>query len=156
MENLYFRVLHGSAEALRGNVQKYSSLPPFDCTFSIKHFCHNYIIKSDKCLLELQLELLGSLVDKVSGLSNKFVLSVFHRLSTRHYLHLLLSTGACSTAPAAIDRYLLHAERSSANQPHAAAAVDRWDRRTDARPLQGSCCTYYAGSVNRTLCVENM
>ena len=58
-------------------------------------------------------------------------------LSTRHYLQLLLSAVACSTAPtalAAIDRYFLPAGRSAANPPAAVAAVDRWDRRTDARP----------------------
>ena len=37
-------------------------------------------------------------------------------------------------APAAVDRYLLPAGSSAANQPHAAVAVDRRDRRTDTRP----------------------
>ena len=37
---------------------------------------------------------------------------------------------ACSTAPAAIDRYLLTAERAAANPPAAVADDDRWDRRT--------------------------
>jgi len=40
-------------------------------------------------------------------------------------------------APAVIDRYLLPAGRSAANQPHAAAAVDRWDRQTDGRTDTG-------------------
>jgi len=44
-----------------------------------------------------------------------------------------LSIGACSTAPAAIDQYLLPTGRSAANPPVAVAAVDRWDRRTDGR-----------------------
>jgi len=34
---------------------------------------------------------------------------------------------------AAIDRYFLPTRRSAANPPHAAAAVDRWDRQTDGR-----------------------
>ena len=35
------------------------------------------------------------------------------------------------------------------NPPHAAAAVERWDRRTDARPLH--CArAYYVGSVSNT------
>jgi len=39
----------------------------------------------------------------------------------------------CSTASAAIDRYLLPAGCSVANQPAAVAAVNRWYRQTDAR-----------------------
>jgi len=51
---------------------------------------------------------------------------------------LLLSAGACCTTIAArlqlhID--LLHAGCSAANPPHAAAAVDRWDRQIDRRTL---------------------
>ena len=55
----------------------------------------------------------------------------------------LLSAGACSTAPAVIDRSISAAEcrrrRSAVNQQIAAvAAVDRWDRQTggqaDGRP----------------------
>ena len=34
-------------------------------------------------------------------------------------------------APAAVDRYLLPAGRSAANPPHVAAAVNRWDRRSN-------------------------
>jgi len=41
---------------------------------------------------------------------------------------LLLSAGACCTAPAAVDRHLLPARRSTANPPHAAA--DRWVTQT--------------------------
>ena len=65
--------------------------------------------------------------------------SVFslRQLSTRRYPHLLLSASACSTAPitqrAAIDRFLLPAGQLAANTPPAVAAVDRWDRQTDAR-----------------------
>ena len=49
-----------------------------------------------------------------------------------------------AAAPAAVDRYVLRAERSAAKPPpHAAAAVERWDRQTDrqtdARPLHKSC-----------------
>jgi len=35
------------------------------------------------------------------------------------------------SAPAAIDRYLLVAERSAATPPAAVVAIDRWDRQTD-------------------------
>jgi len=41
---------------------------------------------------------------------------------------LLLSAGACCTAPAAVDRYILPAERSATNPLAAVAAVDRVDR----------------------------
>ena len=46
---------------------------------------------------------------------------------------------------AAIDRYRLHAGRPAANSPHAAAAVDRWDRQTDGRAPY--LAAYYANSV---------
>ena len=59
-------------------------------------------------------------------------------------------------APAAVDRHLLPARRSAANPPHAAQAVERWDReadgRTDARPLHRPCSAYYAAvpiTINR-------
>jgi len=39
-----------------------------------------------------------------------------------------------SHAPAAIDRYLLPAELTTANPPHAAAAVDSCGRQTDGHP----------------------
>jgi len=64
---------------------------------------------------------------------NKSLLSLLRRLSTGRYLHLLLSAGACSTAPAAVSRYLLPAGRSAANPPATVAAVDRWDRQTDGQ-----------------------
>jgi len=38
------------------------------------------------------------------------------------------------SASAAVDRYLLPAGRSAANQPAATVAIDRWDRQTDGRP----------------------
>jgi len=56
---------------------------------------------------------------------------------------LLLGTGA--------RRFLLlapSARHSAANPPHAAAAVDRWDRQTDARPFRRPCSADYAGSVD--------
>ena len=41
-----------------------------------------------------------------------------------------------ATAPSLLgDRYVLPAKHSAANPPHAAAAVERWDRRTDGRPI---------------------
>jgi len=36
-------------------------------------------------------------------------------------------------APAAVDRYVLPAERSAANPPHAAVAVERQDRQVKGR-----------------------
>ena len=44
--------------------------------------------------------------------------------------HLLLSAGACSTAPAAIDRYR---RALSSILAGVVAAVSRWDRQTDGR-----------------------
>jgi len=41
----------------------------------------------------------------------------------------------CSAKPAAFDRYIMPAGRSAAKPP-AVAVVNRWYRRTDARPLQ--------------------
>jgi len=38
----------------------------------------------------------------------------------------------------------------AANPPVAIAAVDGWDRQTDARPLHRPCSTYCAGSINNT------
>jgi len=40
---------------------------------------------------------------------------------------------------------------SAANAPHPAAAVDRWDRQTDARHLHRPFSSYYADSVNYCL-----
>jgi len=53
-------------------------------------------------------------------------------------------------APAAVDRHLLPARRSAANPLVTAAAVDRRDRQTDARPLHTPCSAYYA-AVSVTL-----
>ena len=52
-------------------------------------------------------------------------------------------------AAPAVDRYLLSAAHSAANLLH--AAVDRWDRQTDAPPFHKPCCSYYTGSVNNTI-----
>jgi len=50
-----------------------------------------------------------------------------------HAAPLLLDAGR-----AAIDRYLLHAGPTAANPPHAAAAVDTWNRQTDTVPLHSA------------------
>jgi len=55
------------------------------------------------------------------------------------------SAGACYRSIGPIS--CPHSARP-ANPPHASAAVDRWDRRTDARPFHRPCSAYYAGSVN--------
>ena len=58
---------------------------------------------------------------------------------------------------AAIDPYLQPAGRSAANPPIAAAAVDRWDRRTNTRPFHRPCSVCYAGSVsNFSHCLEHL
>ena len=45
------------------------------------------------------------------------------------------AAGRRAAAPAAVDRYVLRAERSAAKPPHAAAAVKRGtDRQTEGRP----------------------
>ena len=52
---------------------------------------------------------------------------------------------------AAVDRYLLPAGRSAANPPHAAAAIDRWDRHTtDGHRTHRPCSAYCAGSANNS------
>jgi len=61
------------------------------------------------------------------------VLSILRRLSTGLYPHLLLSAGACSTAPAAIHRYLLPTGRSAANPLAAVATYDRSMGQTGGR-----------------------
>jgi len=77
-------------------------------------------------------------------------MSLLRRLSTWSYPHLLSSAGACSTAAAAVDRYLLTAGRSAANPPATVAAVDRWDwdRRMDGRTPDRYVDP--AGSVNNS------
>jgi len=57
-----------------------------------------------------------------------------------------LNAGACSTAPAAVRRYLLLAGRSAANRaPPLLRSIDRTDRhrdgRTDTRPLRCGATT---------------
>ena len=54
----------------------------------------------------------------------------------------------CYWAPVpAIDRYLLSAAHSAARPPHAAAAVDRWDRQTDTRPFHRPYSAFCSGGV---------
>ena len=56
---------------------------------------------------------------------------------------------------AAVDRYLLPAGRSAANPPHAAAAIDRWDRHTtDGHRTHTPCSAYCAGSANNSFFPE--
>jgi len=75
-------------------------------------------------------EALGRYIDparQTMRAASTSLLSLLCRLST---WHLLLSTGACSTAPA---RYLPPTGRSAGNPPAASDAVDRWGRQTDGR-----------------------
>ena len=68
---------------------------------------------------------------------------------------------ACPTRRAAIGRYLLPAGPTAANPPHAAAAVDRRDGRTDGRtagrcvnPLCQRCVLPHAVlAVSATACI---
>jgi len=61
-------------------------------------------------------------------------------------------------ALAVVDRYLLPTGRSAANPPAAAAAVDRWDGRTDGRTV--GCSTVSSTAVRvlsgpcQQVCVE--
>ena len=68
-----------------------------------------------------------------------FTRTVHAPISTDTVTHLSANRVRCiqgvpmKNNPATIDRYLLPARRSAANQPHAAAAVDRRDRQTNGR-----------------------
>ena len=62
---------------------------------------------------------------------NESLFSLLRRLSTWHCPHLLLSAGACCTAPAVVIDIYLPAGRSAANPPATVAAVDRWERWTN-------------------------
>ena len=68
--------------------------------------------------------------------SNKSVFSLLRRLLTRRCPHLLLSAGTYSRAPERACSYRsISFALGALNSKPADAAVDRWDRRTDARPL---------------------
>jgi len=56
-------------------------------------------------------------------------------------------------ARAAVDRRRMPAGRPAANTPHAAAAVDRWDRQTDGRTLNRLIdpAEYYVSSFNNSI-----
>ena len=65
--------------------------------------------------------------------------------STRHH-----ATRICCWAPARLQLPIdiwRKRSRSAANQPHAAAAIDRRDRQTDTWPLYGPCSAYHASIV---------
>jgi len=67
------------------------------------------------------------------------------------YSHLLLSAGARSMAPAAIDRYPLHTPALSskpADRRCCCRSMGQTDGRTDSRSLHRPCSAYYTGSVN--------
>ena len=67
---------------------------------------------------------------------------------------LLMSTGACDRYRSIAGTRRPTARRAAANQPHAAAAVDRHDRQSDGRTPDRShkpCFAYYPGSVNKLL-----
>ena len=61
--------------------------------------------------------------------------------------------GACSTAPAAIDRYLLHTPALSSKltgRRCCCRSMEQTNGRTDARPLHRPCSAYYAGGVSNS------
>jgi len=66
---------------------------------------------------------------------NESVLSFLRRLSTRRCPHSLLSTGACSTAPAAIDVDISCRQGpwQQTRRPPLLLSIDVTDRRTDRR-----------------------
>ena len=55
----------------------------------------------------------------------------------------------CCRAPGVVDRYVLPAGPTAANPLHAAAAVDRWDSKTDS-------AAYYASFVNEYLLITDL
>ena len=60
--------------------------------------------------------------------------------------------GACSTAPAAIDQYLLQIPALSskpAGHRCCCRSTGQTDTRTDDRPLHRPCSAHYAGSANK-------
>jgi len=82
--------------------------------------------------------------------NDKSVSSLFrlHALNVMLPVFAAVRRRACNMAPAAIDRSISLARRMlSRNSPAAIAAVDRWDRRTDARPLDPAAHTTRAASV---------
>jgi len=85
------------------------------------------------------------------------VFSLVPRLSTWHCTHLLMKAvlrRRCFLVPAlaAVNWYLQPALHSAANQPHAAAAVDRWDRQTDRRTDGPSTYSYTLLRILRGQC----
>jgi len=87
---------------------------------------------------------------------NKSVLSLLRRLSTQRYPHVLLSAGACSTAPAANDRHQLQTQANSSTlggHRCCCRSMGQTDGRTDDRQLHRPCSVYYAGSVNNSVLV---
>ena len=92
----------------------------------------------------------------INALTHNYLYQPLRRLSTRRFMPAFAAERwrlqhCAHGAPIAIDRYLLRAGRSLANPPHAAAAVERWDRQTDRRPDGHSTVTYYAGVVKSTV-----
>ena len=83
---------------------------------------------------------------------NKFVLSLAPRLSTRRYPRLLLSE--CAANQLSIDICCRH-PRSTANQPHAAAAVDRRDRQTDGPDRYIDSAPHTMRAASKTFPVNN-
>jgi len=58
-------------------------------------------------------------------------LAVSVTLATFAAVPLLMSAGACCTAPAVVDQYLLPSGNSAANLLQIAGAMSEWDRHID-------------------------
>jgi len=68
--------------------------------------------------------------------------------------HLLLNTGACSTALVAHPQLSINIScpqgaQQQNHRPPLLLSIDGTDRRTDARPLHKPRCAYNAGSANK-------
>ena len=86
--------------------------------------------------------------------NNNSVLRLLRRVSAWRYLHLMLSAGACSTAPAACSHRSISSTHRGAQQQtrrlSSLLLIDGTDRRTDTRPLHWPSLTrmlYYTGSA---------
>jgi len=79
------------------------------------------------------------------------VFSLVPQLSTWHCPHLLLNAALLLLLGARRCQSMCPARVTlTANAPHAAAAVERWDGQTDGQtPDRYAYTQYYAGSVNK-------
>ena len=94
---------------------------------------------------------LTSVLFKHFNKPNKSVLSLVHMTLLPTFAAVAPCFGAHASgrpAPNAVDQYLLPAQCSAANSPHAAAVVEWWYRQMDIRLFRRPCCAYSAVSAN--------